>query len=307
MAQERYYNYGGTASNTAENLIHAALNTKGVYRGMDLSVDSNNNLLVAVGTGLLPDGILWRETVEFSIVFSAPGVATQYTLIATHADRNILGGVAVEYTLDGTGILTDNDVLNGVVLGWIYHPGGGAPLAQEHLVSSPKQLSLFNIPEQITTIPIELIPPLPRSVVSNVGVNVTVTPAAFDGGNFVVYQQVENSPTAVPAVQQAIQNISCYYAGYRPNEITVYTNFPAVPLTSMTIEVYDTSQAPVPVTNGVVTGTGAWVSQTATVDRVTGTFDDDKPYTIRLRYAVNQGAIIQLGRVLIKTSPYPTS
>ena len=85
----------------------------------------------------------------------------------------------------------------------------------------------------------------------------------------------------------------------------MYTEFPNTPSTEMTVEVYDTSQAPVPVTNGTVVGAGAWDEHTVTVDRTTGTFDDEKPYTVRLTFTVNQGEYIRLGRVVIDSNPYP--
>ena len=306
MAQERYYNYGGTASNVAENLIHATLSTKGVYEGMDLSANADNNVEIATGAALQPDGVLWRETSVVTLVFSAPGTPTNYTIIATHDDRNILGGVAVQYELDDTGLYTDNDISNGVVLGWIYHPGGGLPLIDDYIQSAQKQKGQFLIPEVFATQPVELLPPLPRSAFTNIGVNVTVTEKDFDGSAFLVFQKVENSPTGVPPVQQAIQNITLYYNGYRPQEIEVYTEFPLTPSTNMTIEVYDTAQSPVTVSGGTLTGAVGWVYTTATVARTGGTFDDGKPYTVRITYNVNQGEYIRLGRVIVKTSPFPS-
>lgn len=305
MGQERYYNYGGTASNEAENLIHSTLNPKGVYQGMDLSANLDKNVQIDIGSALQPNGVLWRETAEVTLVFSAPGPPSDYTVVALHTDRNILGGVAVEYELQD-GIFTDNDITSGVVLGWIYHPGGGLPLIDDYIQSAPKQEASFSVPEQLATQPIELLPPVPRSFISNIGVNVTVTDVDFDGSEFLVFQKVENSPTAVPPVQQAIQNITVYADGYRPQQVEVYTEFPSPAPTQMEIEVYDTSQAPVPVTNGLIAGAVGWVTNTATVDRSVGTFDDGKPYTIRLVYTINQADYIRLGRVRILTSPFPS-
>ncbi len=305
MGQERYYNYGGTASNEAENLIHATLNTKGVYEGMELSANTDNNVEIAIGAALQPNGVMWRETAAVTLVFSAPGAATDYTIVATHDDRNILGGVAVVYELL-EGIFTDNDLTSGVALGWVYHPGSGLPLIDAYIQSAPNQSSSFAVPEQLDTQPIELIPPMQRSFIGNIGVNVTVTDVDFDGSEFLVFQKVENSPTAVPPVQQAIQNITVYYNGYRPQQVEVYTEFPSTPSTQLEVEVYDTAQAPVPVTDGIITGAVGWVANTATVDRTTGTFDEGKPYTIRLIYTVNQADYIRLGRTRILTSPFPS-
>jgi len=306
MGQERYYNFGGTAGYSQENIIHGTLNEKGVYLGFELTVDSAGNLEVAIGSGLLQDGIVWRETDTQTILFSSPGTATNYTLIATHEDRAIIGGVPVEYSLE-EGIFSDSEIDNGVVLGWVYHPGGGVPLEQSHLLNAPRRTAADYTRDYINSAPIELIPKLTRTSTTNAGPNITVTESDFDGSNFVVYQRVENSPTAVPAVQQVIQNITLYYNTYRPLYIDVYTRFAASPSTKLTIEVYDVAQAPVTVTNGVVTGTGSWDTHTATIDRSGGTFDVvGKPYTIRLTYDVNKGEYIDLGRILISRWPYPT-
>ncbi len=305
MAQERYYNYGGTGGSDAENFIHVTLNEKGVYSGFTLSPDTAGAIEMASGAGLLPDGIIWRETDVTTIAFSPPGSTTTYTLVATHDNRSILGGVPVDYTLL-EGEYSDTDLANGVVIGWVFHPGGGVPLAQEQLLDTPPRSPSDYTREYQAAAPVELVPRLARTATTILGSNLTVNEAEFDGSNFVVYQSVENSPTAVPAVQQVIQNITFFMGSYRPLDLQVRTDFASTPLTKLTLEVYDTAQAPVTVTNGVITGAGTWQDHTATVDRTGGTFDVGKPYTVRLTYDVNKGEYIHLARVLVSFWPYPT-
>jgi hypothetical protein len=203
-------------------------------------------------------------------------------------------------------MLKNSDVVTGIVIGWIEHPGGGVPLDTKFITQAPRFVDddYTLIAAQLQ--PIELLPPLQRSVVTSSGSNLTFTSVEFDATNYVVAQRVENSPTAVPAVQQLVQNIGIFVQNnQRLQSITVYSNFASTPLTKLLIEVFDTTQAPVTVTAGTVTGMGTWSSATATVDHTTGTFTDGKPYTVRLTHEVNKGEYIQLGRVVLSFWPYP--
>lgn len=306
MGQIRYYDFGAPQDNETENTVRYALNQKGVYRGFDLSVDTDGNLVVGTGYALQHNGVAWQEDTDLTFAFNDPATATNYTLVATHEDRSMFGGVPVEYELRQGTILTNADLANGIVIGWIYHPGGGLPLLAEYLLKAPTLVDDDYARLVANSQPIELLPPIQRSAVTTVGLNLTFTPVDFDVANFVVMQKVENSPTAVPAVQQLIQNIGVYVNdNQRPQDITVYVNFASTPLTKITIEVYDTSQVAVPVTNGVITGSGAWTSHTATVDRTAGTFDNGKPYTVRITHDVNKGEYTQLARVAVGFWPYP--
>jgi len=299
MSQTRYYNYGSVLDDVSENIPHYALHPKGVYRGFTLSVDASYNLVLGEGHGLQHDGVVWKEDADRTFTFTAPSTATTYTLVATHTNREILGGTPVEYSLEES-LITNATLFDGVVLGWINHPGGGTPLIQAYVTEAPKLADNDYAWLVAEAQPVELIPPLSRYANSAVGTDITFTEQAFDTTNFVVYEEVSNAPTAIPAVQQLVQNL-CFFmqSGLRPVAVEVYVDFPSSPSTSVTIEVFDTNQTPVTVTGGTISGSGAWTAHYANVDQVGGTFDDDKPYTVRITFDVNQGEYIRLGRVRV--------
>ena len=135
--QSRYYNYGSQYYAWDDNDARYAVTPDGVYRGFDLGVDIAADLTIAAGYGCMPDGIVWKEDAITTIAFSPVAPATNYTVVALHTDSMIGGGVEVTYELQA-GILTT--VTDGVILGWIYYPGGSVNLALTHLVSAPKML-----------------------------------------------------------------------------------------------------------------------------------------------------------------------
>jgi len=299
MAQLRYYNYGATQDDLSENTIHYGLHPKGVYRGFDLSVNTDNNLVMGEGYGLQHNGVMWREDTETTFSFTAPGTATWYTLVATHENRRSLGGVPVEYALEEAQ-LSNSDIFDGVVIGWINHPGGGLPLVQEYIIEAPKLAEDDYTQLVATSLPVELVPPFERYANSAVGTDITFTENEFDAVSFVVNERVENSPTALPNIQQLVQNFSFFVQGdLRPVSIDTYVEFATSPNTKLTVELYDTNQAPVTVTGGTINGSGAWTDHTVTVDQTSGTFDTGKPYTVRLTFDVYKGEYIRVGRLRV--------
>jgi len=311
MPQQRFYDYSKPASSTYENAIHYALNNKGVYRGMGLGIDATyGGLQIDAGYALQHDGVIWYESTAIVLPFEPPTAATVYTVVATHADRAIIGGVAVEYDIL-TGEFTNEDVTNGVAIGWIYHPGAATPLALEHLVSAPKALPEDYAKSLAQSLPIELLPPLQQSVVTSSGLDITFAPSVFDAVNYVIYQDVQNSPTAV-GVESLVQQVQFFVQGstaVRPYSFSFYHNFTTVVTTEITAEVYDTSQSPTVFSTGgttaTVTGTGGWSESTVVLDRTDGTFDVAKPYTLRLTYNVAPGESLQLGRIKANYWPFP--
>jgi hypothetical protein len=305
MPQKRFYNYDSTADSNSENSINYALHTKGVYIGMDLTVDSSGALTVASGYGLQHNGVLWQENTSVAIPFTPPMSATEYSVIATHDNRQILGGVKVVYDLLSGALVPDID--NGVVLGWIYYPGGGGPLLQEHCVSAPKKSPTAYADLLDKTKTLELLPPYPGTILTSKDLDITFTPSAFDPGSLVLYQGMANSPMGA-GVEQAIQNIQLYAVdGIRPVYVIFYMYCDAPAATNLQVEVYDTDLLSVPVTGGPLIGSGpTWVRNYVTVDRTAGTFEGGLPYTIRLTYNVDLGRDLRIGRISVMFWPYPS-
>lgn len=311
MPQQRFYDYSKPATSTSENAIHYAIGSKGVYRGMDLGVDATfNNLSVAPGYGLQHDGIIWNESTELTLEFSPPVVATVYTAIATHDNRPLIGGVAVVYSLQ-EGELTSADILNGIVLGWIFHPGSTVPLDVSHILSAPKALNEEYVNSSILLQPTELVAPLQRSIVTATGLDLTFSEVDFDAVNFVVLQDITSAPTAV-GIQALIQQVQFYVDSgsvNRPVSFSFYHNFTTVTTTNLIVEVYGTDQSPVNFSGGAasvtINGAGGWNETTVYLDRTDGVFDLGKPYTLRLTYNIAPGESFKLSRIKTNFWPFP--
>jgi len=307
MPQQRFYNYGSTGTSSSENTIHYALHKRGVYRGLDLAPNTaGDGVEIGAGYALMHNGVLCYESTAFELSFSPPAVATNYTIIATHTYRELIGGDPVEYAIEvGTLRPLGDPTLDGIVIGWIRHPGGSVALDASHLQGAPKQIPEGNVPEATTLLPIELVAPMQRSYLSSIGPDLTFNASQFDVGTFTIYQEVVSSPTAV-GVQTAIQQFQFYVNdAVRPDSISLYNFINAPVTTKIDVEVYGTDQVLVPVTNGTITGTAAWQTSTVSVDRTSGTFDDGKPYTVRVTYTLDPGEAIWVGRLKLNFWPYP--
>jgi hypothetical protein len=92
MAQHRYWDFGSPVPQEKDNFVNKSLNDPGIYDGLELSVDVNDNLFLTPGNGLQPDGVIWEEDADVSISFTPPGAATNYTITATHEDEQRWGG-----------------------------------------------------------------------------------------------------------------------------------------------------------------------------------------------------------------------
>jgi len=307
MTQRRVYDYFDPIPSLDDNETRQYLLTSGVYDGFGFSVDASNNLEIAAGTGLQPDGIMWQETASFSLSFTAPGAATNYTVVATHTDRQLSGGVPVEYAYQ-TGLVSS--VTGGVVLGWIYHPGGGVPLASSHLLPAPKVRD--NNQRLVQTAPVELAVPLHGtwSDTSGMGANVVFegqdeTSVLFDATYFVVHQRVSKAAGPVGS-ETLVQHIQLFTGAtvWRPSSFDLYVNIPGS--AQIQVELRDTDLNTVTITGSPISTTTNWEWQTITVDRTDGNFTANKPYELRLTHSVGLSQEIKLARVIAHFDPYPS-
>jgi hypothetical protein len=309
--QRRFGDFGTPDTSEEDKSVRSALHRKGVYSDFNLSVDTLGNLLIQSGFALQPDGIVWTEDNDVTLTFSPPGSATNYTVVARHEDRQIQGGTAVLYTIDA-GLLAE--VTDGVIIGWIRHPGGGVPLDPSHLQIAPRRQSNAYTDRALQTQPVDLVAPLPRTYLdpTSVGLDVTVTDLAFDTGLFILYQDVSTPPTAV-GNQGAIQHIQFYVEDgeegpFRPVGYDFFINVSAESGTALTVEVLGTDQAPVTITSGSPIGTTTgYESKSVEVDRLAGVFAVGQPYTLRLTYAIDPGGSIKIGRIRARFVNYPVT
>jgi len=305
MPQIRYWDYLSPVPSAWDNIVNRVLNNAGVYEGLDLDVNSSNQLIATVGFGLQPDGVIWEETTDVEIDFS-PTVAQDYTIVAIHENEERPGGAPVTYEALAGIFTTYNDA---VILGWVYYPGGGVPVTIDYILKAPKALPNERIIEKQDLAPIVLIPEFPRSYydIGASGVNTTFTPLEWTTvGTFLMYQKCANS-AAAPGAQQIVQHFQFYRdTAPRPISFDFWVNIPAAPLTNLTVQIYGSDQVLVPIISGSpITGTGSWEKKTVVVHRYNGVFDQDEPYTMRLIFNLGIGQEIKLGRIKANFWPYP--
>ena len=310
MPQTRIDNYGQTATSRWENLSLYATQRKGVYRGFDLALDLSGNLIINPGYFVVNSTVntveqlvvVWESTYVGLSSPALPAAATDYTVVATHDNREILGGVQVSYEVR-TGLF--GTVTDGTVIGWIFHPGGGVAITVDMLLSAPKEMSTEYADLSVMTKPVDILAPFySRSYLETIGPNVTVTDPSWDPAAFIIFQLAENSGTA-PGAELARQIIQFYTDTYRPASFDLYIKTDPAPQTFLTAEVFDTAQAPVIATGGPFFGTGAWEWVKLTLDRTDGTFTDKSPYTLRLTHNLAVGGKIRLGAIRANFWPYP--
>ena len=311
MPQTRICNYGQTATSRWENLSLYATQRKGVYRGMGLGLDLSGNLIINPGYAVLPSIVnaveqlivVWEST-EIGLGFTPPAVKTVYTAVSTHENREIQGGVEVTYELRRGEYA---DISDGIVIGWVYHPGLGVPLTTDMLVNAPKSMAADHTETLVNTLPVDVVAPFgTRSYIETVGPDVTLTDPEWDAGLFIIHQLVQNSPTA-PGQQLARQILQYYVRNdLRPTSFDMRIKTVLDAQTYLTVEVFDTNQAPVLATGSPFYGSGTWEWVTLEVDRNDGIFTDGEPYTLRLTHNVAVGGEIRLAAVRANFWPFPT-
>lgn len=142
MTQKRYTDRGRPYDHEAWRALYRETLSPGVYSGFNISPSTTTGTVeISPGSLLLPSGIV---VVEDSEVFvSIPGTfppasATDYTIFTSHSEAAIglIGGEAMSYGASSSLLTSQPD--DGVILGWIRHPGGAVALSQDHIIDAPK-------------------------------------------------------------------------------------------------------------------------------------------------------------------------
>ena len=71
MAQKRINNYGDFINSPDNNSARYAVTVKGVYRGFELAVNTDNNVEIQPGYGCQHNGVVWMEDGVRVLIFSA--------------------------------------------------------------------------------------------------------------------------------------------------------------------------------------------------------------------------------------------
>jgi len=276
MSQTRICNFGDLLTQEKLATAFAKLLPSLVYEGFDLSVSTASSVAVSSGTLLLPDGVLVLESTPFSIPLTFSGGAEDFTLVCTHVDAALFGGVGATYSAVSGFFSTYAD---STVLGWVRYPGGGIPIDTTMFITAPK--GSYDVYNATTT---ELDPTLflsPFQAVRAVSDVLYISSEATYSAAPVPHVREEITVAAAPPVAQTA---TCYFPivakSYPPIAVRFRHNTPTTLGTDITVNLYDTTGALVNSTTTL--GTGAWETVTINVDPATFTFTEGETFSLQM-------------------------
>lgn len=293
MSQKRLFDHGKTLTVDDINQIHADTLPKGPYVGYDVSPNgAGDQVIIAPGLLVLPSGICVTETANRVIDFIPPGPVTNYTVTCRHTDNGLIGGTEALYAVEAGTILSDA-VTDGVVLAWIFHPGGAVPLFDDYIVNNVKFELDSLVRSTRDAAPILRSSPFDGSVVTAQGADITVSDGVWVPASKLIVLEVVNAPAA-PGQESMVLDLN-YLArsDFPPRSIDLYLNVPApggVGNNRVQIAVFDTSGSSVSIESGTpINSTSGFELKTVVLERNSGMFAADKMWTIELTFEVLDG------------------
>jgi hypothetical protein len=136
LTQRRYINYGSTADASGIKGVIRNLAEPGILNGFELLAAAPNQIKIDSGGLVFTSGILLEETEVKYLTIPITAAAINYTIVYTHTDQDIVGGVAASLNLV-TGLFST--YANSVILGWIKYPGGSINVANNQIYPAPKK------------------------------------------------------------------------------------------------------------------------------------------------------------------------
>ena len=299
MAQTRIFNYGDTVTQAKVATAFAALLPALVYDGYTLSVATASSVGVASGILLLPNGILVQESTSFSIPLTFAGGAEDFTLVCTHVNTDIIGGVGATYSAV-SGFLTT--YADSTILGWVHYPGGGIPLTLDMIVPAPRGSFDDFTATAVDFAPLRFMSPLACVKASSdpVWISSTATYSAVPVPHI-------REEIAVIAGAPIAETVTLYFSvlakSIPPLAVVLRHNTPITVGTDITVSVYDT--AGVLVTSTAVTGSGSWGTSTVTLDPTGFTFTEGETFSVQLLVEGSGGDTILIEWVEVQFNPTP--
>lgn len=135
MTQKRIQDFGSPVVASSLKSLNKSFVTSAILEGNEFVVDGTDRLRVNPGSSVTKQGVIIIEDETKFLTITNTSVPVDYTIFYSHTDADISGGIPAELTLD-SGLLTE-DVIDGVILGYVRYPGGAVPLATEHFIQPP--------------------------------------------------------------------------------------------------------------------------------------------------------------------------
>lgn len=148
MSQKRYYDYGTAAHASVFKEALSGLTGKGVLSGGDLHVSSPDRIVVEpiwfvtesprpTETIVYRNNLIIHEDEAKQLLVVLSSAAANYSIVYRHTDVDVSGGSGAVLSLE-SGLKTSESIEDGLVVGYLVHPGGGVPLNDTMLISAPK-------------------------------------------------------------------------------------------------------------------------------------------------------------------------
>lgn len=276
MSQTRICNFGDLLTSEKLATTFATLLPALVYDGFDLSVATSSSVAISSGALLLPDGIIVIESTPFSIPLTFAGGVEDFTLICTHVDSAIFGGVGATYSAVSGYFSTYAD---STIIGWVRYPGGGVPIDTTMFIAAPKgsydvyNATLAELEPTLFLSPLQAV----RAVSDP---SYTSSVATYSAAPIPQVREEITVLTSPPASQIATLYFSVLAKSYPPTAIRFRHNTPSLLGTDVTVSLYDT--AGVLVNTTITAGTGAWDTVTITIDPTTFTFTEGETFSLQV-------------------------
>lgn len=302
MTQTRIWNFGDTFTSERADTAQGSLHEPGVYVGYDVTVTDTDKIELSTGFLLLPSGILVGEDTPIELTLSPlPAAATTLTITVRHIDADVIGGAAATYALE-TGELLPSAVTNGVVIGYIRHPGGAVAFASSFIFSARKVLEQAE--DAVAVAPTTLVAPfLSTWVVDVVGTNTAETVGFI--APLTTFSRIETDGLGPvpPGFETSTAQLPVVSQKFRPFGIIVRAQID--PNSELRVSLTDTDGNPVTVTNGVIGPSVIFADFTVNIDFSSGVFTEGDPFLLTLEFRTPQLDSIDIQSVTINYDPLP--
>jgi hypothetical protein len=303
--QRRYTDRGRPYDHEAWRTLYEKTGSTGIYSGFDLTPGTvGNQIVAAVGALLLPTGIVVVETASTTIEIAdgtsfPPSSAKNYTVATRHeeADNGLIGGEAMTYYVAENTLMTTQPS-DGVVVGWIRHPGGGLPLIQEYITNAPKHAPLILVQDYVARLPVKLSPPtFPHGVYGQGVVDTSGYDSSKVWTGFTNTTDAVDPATGVTPIVTLYQQFPIYN---RPYQIELESIIPTGDAIAVTL--YDTAGA-VSVTD-TLSGNATFTRDTIEVPQSGGTWTSGSLAVLKVVITVAINTTVKLSDLEIDFWPY---
>jgi len=301
MSQQRLIDFGSTVEASKYKDAWSRMFAPSVFVGYDptilVSMIPTAVVEFSPGAAIVPNGTIITDNTPITVSVPLGASAFESTIVYTHTDQKILGGVAAVAQLI-SGI--QETWPDSVVLAWVDYPGGSIPLTDEHITLAPKaQVNPLALP---TSAELEsYLPPLSGMFGVATDANVTVA-NVWDAGDAQLFLEVSSTVFAVGV--ETAETVHQFTVNRPAAPRLLEVTFDAPTTDSIDVTFYDTDG----VAFGPTTLTGTGASSEQVVD-LTGAgaavFEEGKLFVVNFIFNIDIASTLKLARLNINYRIFP--